>query len=80
MSRIPYKSSGGSSTAITHATYLDRLLDWKVFLELSSPSMDSENDEFKSNVKPIFMTVDGGPDETPRYEKVINNAIKHFDD
>lgn len=42
--------------------------------------MDSENDEFKSNVKPIFMTVDGGPDETPRYEKVINNAIKHFDD
>jgi hypothetical protein len=31
------------------------------------------------SVKPIFIvTVDGGPDENPRYQKVIDVAIHHF--
>ena len=30
-------------------------------------------------VKPVFVfTVDGGPDENPRYQKVIKVAIHHF--
>jgi hypothetical protein len=33
----------------------------------------------KNEVKPVFIvTVDGGPDENPRYNKVIDVAIHHF--
>ncbi|KAI9556025.1 hypothetical protein GHT06_018591 [Daphnia sinensis] len=38
----------------------------------------TKNDCDKS-VKPVFIvTVDGGPDENPRYQKVIDVAIHHF--
>ena len=34
-----------------------------------------------NKIKPIFITsVDGGPDENPRYEKNIRHAIQHFKD
>lgn len=33
----------------------------------------------RKTVKPIVIfTVDGGPDENPRYQKVIDVAIHHF--
>ena len=28
--------------------------------------------------KVVFVTVDGGPDENPRYEKTINCSTKYF--
>lgn len=35
--------------------------------------------KFNGKVKPVFMvTVDGGPDENPRYEKTVKVAIHHF--
>lgn len=60
-----------SSTASSHATDFTRLLDLVAFKHLSKTTEDT----VKSRV--IF-TVDGGPDENPRYSKVIHEAIKHF--
>lgn len=35
--------------------------------------------KYNNVVKPVFiMTVDGGPDENPRYDKVIKVALHHF--
>lgn len=32
-----------------------------------------------NQIKPVLIfTVDGGPDENPRYEKTISFAIRHF--
>lgn len=60
-----------SSTAATHADDLDTLLHMDIFRDLAR---DKEG-----NVKPIIIiTVDGGPDENPRYNKTILQAVKHF--
>jgi hypothetical protein len=59
-----------TSTAYSHAKDIDRLLELTAFDPIT---------RFKGIVKPIFIfTVDGGPDENPRYIKVINVAIHHF--
>ena len=60
-----------SSTALSHALDLDRLLELPQFEQLVKDNT--------GNLKPVFMiAVDGGPDENSRYEKVINVAIHHF--
>lgn len=59
-----------SSTAIAHG------LDFERILHLPEFDFITKNNTI---VKPIIMfTVDGGPDENPRYPKVINVAIHHF--
>ncbi|XP_043469775.1 uncharacterized protein LOC122503338 [Leptopilina heterotoma] len=60
-----------SSTASTHAFDLKRLLE----LESFNTIMRNSN----GSIKPVLiLSVDGGPDENPRYEKVIAHAINHF--
>ena len=61
-----------SSTAYAHG------FDFEKLLEL--PEFDSiTKNEYDKSVKPVFIvTVDGGPDENPRYQKVIDVAIHHF--
>ncbi|XP_044594835.1 uncharacterized protein LOC123272182 [Cotesia glomerata] len=60
-----------SSTASSHAADFTRLLELDAFKNLTRTS--------DGTVKPIVIfTVDGGPDENPRYGKVIAEAIKHF--
>lgn len=60
-----------SSTAGTHASDFERLIDLEHFQSLAR----TEN----GKVKPVvIMSVDGGPDENPRYHKVIAFAITHF--
>jgi len=60
-----------SSTAATHAKDFERLLDLEDFSSLlKTPT---------GELKPVqIFTVDGGPDENPRYHKVINYAVQHF--
>ena len=61
-----------SSTALSHAFDFQKLLDLKEFAEITRCGLDQL-------VKPIVIfTVDGGPDENPRYKKVIQIAIHHF--
>jgi hypothetical protein len=56
---------------MSHAADFDRLLQRPEFEELMKDKA--------GHVKPVMMvTVDGGPDENPRYEKVVNVAIHHF--
>ena len=64
--------------------------DWSIFLFVTyTHANDFETmltlDEFKAEafiegqVKPIILAfVDGGPDENPRYPKVIENTIDNF--
>lgn len=60
-----------SSTAETHAADLERLVDVPAFKSFVKTQ--------EGLIKPIFIsTSDGGPDENPRYARVIANAIKHF--
>lgn len=60
-----------SSTANTHAQDFETLLNIDEFQSLVRTEDGS--------VKPVvIMTVDGGPDENPRYRKVIAFAIRHF--
>lgn len=60
-----------SSTANTHAQDFETLLELEEFRPLAKTD--------HGLVKPVvIMTVDGGPDENPRYEKVIGFAIQHF--
>lgn len=60
-----------SSTANTHAQDFETLLTLKEFEELVKTK--------EGFIKPvIIVTVDGGPDENPRYQKVISFAINHF--
>ncbi|CAH1105831.1 unnamed protein product [Psylliodes chrysocephalus] len=60
-----------SSNAETHATDIRRLSetpDFKNFMRTR-----------EGFVKPVFIfTCNGGPDENPRYERVIVSAIQHF--
>lgn len=60
-----------STSAETHALDLETLTD----LESFRPVMKTSDDL----IKPVMMiTVDGGPDENPRYPRVIASAIGHF--
>jgi len=60
-----------SSTALSHARDFNRLLNVDEFSSMMKTDA--------GHVKPVFMiTVDGGPDENPRYDKVICVAIHHF--
>ena len=53
------------STAFSHALDFEKLLTLKEFEVMTRSGIDRV-------VKPIFIfTVDGGPDENPRYQKVI---------
>lgn len=61
-----------SSTALSHALDFEKLLNLKEFAEITRCGLDQL-------VKPIVIfNVDGGPDENPRYKKVIQIAIHHF--
>jgi len=60
-----------SSTALSHAADFNRLM--------IIPEFDTITKTTAGHAKPVFMiTVDGGPDENPRYDKVIAVAIHHF--
>ncbi|KAG5875934.1 hypothetical protein JTB14_036467 [Gonioctena quinquepunctata] len=60
-----------SSTANTHAQDFETLLELEEFRPLAKTD--------HGLVKPVvIMTVDGGSDENPRYQKVIVFAIQHF--
>lgn len=62
-----------SSNAETHAVDFNRLMRLPEF----EPIIKTDD----GSLKPIVIfTVDGGPDENPRYQKVISAAIKHFTD
>ena len=57
-----------SSTATSHAVDFDRLLE-----------IQREKIMHNGKCKPVLvLSVDGGPDENPRYPKVIAHAIDHF--
>lgn len=61
-----------SSTAYAHGLDFQRLLDIKEFDSIT-------RDPNTNMVKPIVVfSVDGGPDENPRYQKVIEIGIHHF--
>ena len=60
-----------SSTATSHAQDLDSLLTLEPFHKFMKNGDDA--------VKPVLIiSSDGGPDENPRYRKVIAHAIQHF--
>lgn len=62
-----------SSTALAHAQDFHCLLQMPEFEELAKMEHDP------STVKPVIIfSVDGGPDENPRYQKVIEVACHHF--
>ena len=61
-----------SSSAYSHGLDYERLLELE---EFDIVTKDPSN----KMIKPILiMSVDGGPDENPRYQKVIDVAIHHF--
>ncbi|XP_042896686.1 uncharacterized protein [Parasteatoda tepidariorum] len=60
-----------SSTAYSHAADIEHIFELPAFTGFLKQNDDS--------VKPVgIFTVDGGPDENPRYIKVIQIAIHHF--
>lgn len=60
-----------ASTAESHGKDFNRLLEL--------PAFDLITKTPEGCVKSVMIiTVDGGPDENPRYQKVISNAIKHL--
>lgn len=61
-----------SSTAYAHALDFERLFELEEFQTIMKFGVEKA-------VKPVFIvTVDGGPDENPRYQKVIEVAVRHF--
>ncbi|CAH1113118.1 unnamed protein product [Psylliodes chrysocephalus] len=60
-----------SSTANTHAQDFETLLEIEEFRPLAITDHGLVNPV-------VIMTVDGGSDENPRYQKVIGFAIQHF--
>ena len=61
-----------SSTALSHGLDFEKLLTLHEFDDITKSGVDR-------TVKPILvLTVDGGPDENPRYQKVIKVAVHHF--
>lgn len=64
-------SKHDTSNASTHAYDFQQLLE--------SESFKTFCKNVDESIKPvIIITTDGGPDENPRYEKVIKFAISHF--
>lgn len=62
-----------SSTSSSHAVDFEKLTTLRNFQEII------RDQKGKGNVKPVIMiSSDGGPDENPRYPKVLANAINHF--
>ncbi|KAJ8886114.1 hypothetical protein PR048_012323 [Dryococelus australis] len=61
-----------SSTATSHAQDLDTLLTLEPFYNFM------KNGDFTVSVKSVIISSDGGPNENPRYRKVIVQAIEHF--
>nr|XP_043066048.1 uncharacterized protein LOC122321057 [Drosophila bipectinata]XP_043066049.1 uncharacterized protein LOC122321057 [Drosophila bipectinata] len=60
-----------SSTAGTHARDFDSIVKLESFKSLARTE--------EGLVKPVVtLTSDGGPDENPRYGKVISHAVQHF--
>lgn len=60
-----------SSTAATHAADFEKLLEVPAFKKIIYNS--------EKLLKPVVvLSVDGGPDENPRYPKVIKHAIHNF--
>lgn len=60
-----------SSTATSHADDFNRLLSCEAF--------EASMKDSQGKVKPILIiSCDGGPDENPRYPKVIAHAVNHF--
>ncbi|KZS05299.1 Uncharacterized protein APZ42_031557 [Daphnia magna] len=60
-----------SSTAYAHGLDFERVLQLPEFDELSN------NHDYV--VKPVYIfTVDGGPNENPRYQKTIEVGVHHF--
>lgn len=60
-----------SSTAYAHGLDFERVLQLPEFDELSK--------KHDGVVKPVLIfTVDGGPDENPRYQKTIEVGVHHF--
>ncbi|CAH0563025.1 unnamed protein product [Brassicogethes aeneus] len=60
-----------SSTALSHSVDFNRLATLDTFKEIM------RNEE--GNLKPVVLiSSDGGPDENPRYAKVISHAVNHF--
>ncbi|KAJ6639411.1 hypothetical protein Bhyg_12155 [Pseudolycoriella hygida] len=63
-------SKYSSSTAFSHARDIENIYDKSEFIQFTHTA---------SKPKPVFIDiVDGGPDENPRYEKVIQMYIHHF--
>ena len=61
-----------SSTRLSHAIDFEKLLDLKEFAEITRCGLDQL-------MKPIVIfSVDGGPEENPRYQKFIQIAIHDF--
>lgn len=59
-----------NSTAETHGFDFEALTGLKQFNEMMV---------YEGKVKPVvIITADGGPDENPRYPKVLYQAINHF--
>lgn len=83
-----------TSNAATHAFDFDLMLDMPQFETIlkgkfeSIPSALFKNVPFINKIKPfidngvvkpvVIFSVDGGPDENPRYPRVIEHAIQHF--
>lgn len=60
-----------SSTASSHAMDFNRLATLDTFKEIMH--------NIEGRLKPVVLiSSDGGPDENPRYEKVISHAVHHF--
>lgn len=60
------------SSAFSHGLDFERLLELPQFDSITKDQRDN-------NVKPVVIfSVDGGPDENPRYQKVIDVGIHHF--
>ncbi|XP_015121481.1 uncharacterized protein LOC107044195 [Diachasma alloeum] len=64
-----------SSTAYSHALDMEHLFELPEFDDL----VKTVSAHGSKCIKPIgIITVDGGPDANPRYNKVISTAISHF--
>ena len=62
-----------SSSALAHGLDFQKLLQLPEFDTFTKSGIDR-------SIKPVIIfTVDGGPDENPRYQKVIQVAIHHFE-
>jgi len=60
-----------SSSSFAHGLDFERLLQLEEFYNITRVAWQ--------NIKPIVVfSVDGGPDENPRYQKVIDVAIHNF--